>query len=320
MTAMNGIDRPGSSHLDGQLLELLLAVAEEGSVTRAALRLGLTQSAVSHGLDRLRAIVGDALFVRCGRGIAATPRAEALVPRARQLLDELRGFVTADGFDPARWHGTLTVAANDLQRDLLLPATLRRLRTAAPGLALRVIPSGVPTPEMLRDGDCQIVISPRPPDAGDLIHKRLFDDRYVVFYDAAQRAAPSKLDDYLAADHVTVVYPGGRALDLDHLLAERGVARRFVASVPGFAAVAPFVRAGPWITTAPSLLRDGAMRGLAWCDPPLPCPALPMYLIWHARHQDDPMHRWVRVAIEHTAAESVRGASAPAQSSGSHGA
>ncbi len=305
---MNEIDRSAHAHIDQQLLELLVAVAEEGSVTRAALRLGIAQSAVSHGLDRLRAIVGDALFVRSGRGIVATARAEALVPRARVLLDEMRHFVTADGFDPAHWHGTLTVAANDLQRDLLLPAVLRKLRASAPALALHVIPSGVPTPEMLRDGDCQIVISPRPPDAADLVHKRLFEDRYVVFYDASQRTEPRTLDDYLAAGHVSVVYHPRRALDLDQALDERGVARRFVASVPGFSAVAPFIRGSDWLATAPWLLRDASMRGLAWCEPPLPCPALPMFLIWHLRDHADPMHRWVRAAIEQTAAAAVHAA------------
>jgi DNA-binding transcriptional LysR family regulator len=302
---MNEIDRLDHADLDGHLLQLLLAVAEERSVTRAAQRLGLTQSAVSHGLERLRAIVGDALFVRSGRGIVATARAEALVPRARLLLDELRRFVTAEGFEPERYRGILTIAANDLQRDLLLPALLRRLRREAPGLTLRVIPSGVPTPEMLRDGDCQLVISPRPPEAGDLVHKRLFDDRYVVFYDPAQRAAPTTIDDYLAADHVTVVYEPRRALDLDRAFADRGVSRRIVASVPGFAGVPAFLRGSDALGTAPSLLREGVMRGLAWCNPPLPCPALPMYLIWHARDQADPMHRWVRSAIERCAAEAI---------------
>ena len=89
------------SDLDGHLLELLLAVHEEQSITRAALRLGVTQSAVSHLLDKLRAIVGDPLFVRAGRGIVATARADTLAQRARLLLEDLRGFVTAGGFDPA---------------------------------------------------------------------------------------------------------------------------------------------------------------------------------------------------------------------------
>ena len=286
------------SDLDGHLLQLLLAVVEEASVTRAAQRLDVTQSAVSHGLDKLRAIVGDPLFVRSGRGIVATARALQLVAPARQLLEQMQGFVTLGGFDPAGFKGQVTVAANDLQRDLLLPGMLQRLREQAPGLTLRVIPSGVPQAEMLRDGHCQLIISPRPPEVADLMQKRLFEDRYVVFFDAQVRQAPVDRAEYLAAEHVTVVYEPRRALDIDDALAQAGVQRRFVASVPGFAGVAAFVRGSDRLCTAPSLLHEHALRGLAWAEPPLPCPALPMYLIWHARHQADPLHRWLRQTLD----------------------
>ena len=174
--------------------------------------LGLTQSAVSHALDKLRALTGDALFVRSGRGIVATAQADALVPRARALLDELRAFSHAAGFDPTRWEGTITVAANDLQRDLLVPPLLARLQSQCPGVRLRVWPSQAPRPELLRDQGCDLVVTPRPPEAADLVQKRLFTDRYAVFYDPACRPAPAGLDDYLGADHVTVVYHPHRLL------------------------------------------------------------------------------------------------------------
>ncbi|MDE1948473.1 MAG: LysR family transcriptional regulator, partial [Burkholderiales bacterium] len=228
--------------------------------------------------------------------------------RARALLDDMRGFVTLGGFDPARFEATVPIAANDLQRELLLPGVLRRLREQAPGLTLRIIPSGVPEPEMLRDGQCQIVISPRPPQVADLMQKRLFEDRYAVFYDAAQRRAPADLAEYLAAEHVTVVYEPRRRLDLDQVLVERGVLRRFVVSVPGFAGVAAFVRHTPWLATAPALLRHTLMRDLAWAEPPLDCPPLPMYLVWHARHHADPMHRWLRQAVEEAVAPALAAA------------
>lgn len=301
--------------LDGQLLGLLVAVVEEGGVGRAALRLGVTSSAVSHLLDRLRAIVGDPLFVRSGRGVVPTARALALLPLARRLLQDLHDFAQAEAFDPARLRGELTVAAGDLQRDLLLPAVLARLRAQAPQLLLRVIPSDVPTPEMLRDGRCRLVISPRPPDAADLLHRRLFTDRYRVYFDATQRPAPASLDDYLGAEHVSVVYEPLRRLALDIDLAERGVQRRIIVTVPGFAGVAAFVRGSRLLATAPALLADGQLRGLAHVAPPLPCPALPMYAIWHLRHQADPQQRWLLQAVL-AAAQLAAPASAEAPSDG----
>jgi DNA-binding transcriptional LysR family regulator len=303
--------------LDGHLLALLLAVFEESSVTRAAQRLNVTQSAVSHLLDKLRAIVGDPLFVRSGRGIVPTARAEGLAARARLLLEDLRGFTTAGGFDPARLDATVTIAANDLQRDLLLPALLRRLRAQAPGLKLRVINSGVPTVEMLREGQCQLVISPRPPDAADVVQKRLFEDRYAVFYDPQQREAPRTLDDYLAAEHVTVVYEPRRALDFDRWLAESPCApRRIVASVPSFAAVSAFVQGGALLATLPSLLCAHQLRGLALAPLPMACPAMPMYLIWHVKHQAEPMHLWLRQEIDALVPRVLGGTGVPATAAG----
>ena len=286
------------SDLDARLLRLLVAVVETGSVTGAAHKLGVTQSAVSHLVGKLRQILGDALFVKSGRGIVATARAEALALRAREILRELERFAHAETFDPARWRTTFTIAANDLQRDALLPALVGRLRVDAPGVTLRIIPSDAPTPDMLREERCDLILSPRPPEGADIMQKRLFEDRYRVFYDGGRRAAPATRAEYLAADHVTVVYQPQRTLDLDAHLAARDVHRKFVVTVPGFAGVPAFLRGGDLIATAPSLLRFGAFQGLASAPPPIPCPGLPMFLIWSRREHDDAAHRWMRAEVE----------------------
>lgn len=280
--------------LDGHLLQLLVAVQEEQSVTRAAQRLGVTQSAVSHGLDRLRAITGDALFVRAGRGIVPTSKADLMAERARALLAGLQAFGTAAGFDPARLDQSFTLAANDLQRDLLLPPLLRRLRRRAPGLSFRIVASGAPGPQMLREGPCQLIITPRPPDAADIVQQRLFEDRYAVYYDAARRAAPATLAQYLAADHVSVAYDPGRTLDIDQWLLAQGVQRRMAATVPGFAALGALLRGGDWIATAPARLAGLSLHALATAPVPIATPPLPMYMVWHRRAQGDPVHAWIR--------------------------
>ena len=286
------------SDLDARLLQLLVTVVDTGSITGAAVRLGVTQSAVSHLLDKLRAIIGDPLFVKSGRGIVATARAEELALQARGLLRQLQQFAQSGEFDPSRWRTTLTIAANDFQRDLLLPALAARLRQAAPGVALRIIPSAVPRLDMLRSDDCQLVISPRPPEGSDIVQKRLFEDSYRVFYDPAVRGAPQSEADYLAADHATVVYEPRRSLDLDQHLIAQGMARRFRVMVPSFSALPPFVRGTGLLVTAPGLLARHALQGLASCPPPVPCPPLPMYLIWHARYRQDAAHRWLREQLE----------------------
>lgn len=288
--------------LDARLLRTLVAVIDAGSVTGAAQQLGVTQSAVSHGLDRLRAITGDALFVKAGRGIAPTAHAQALAVQARELLERLQAFARHGAFDPARWQATFTIAANDFQRDVLLPPLAARLRAQAPGVRLRLLASDVPTLEHLRDGRCALVISPRPPDGADVRQKRLFDDRYRVFYDSAARAAPATRAAYLAAEHATVVHAPNRPLALDAALEQRGVVRRFAVLLPGFASLPAFLRGSPLLATVPGRLGDGLLRGFASVPVPVPCPAIAMYMLWHQRHQHDPAHAWMRQQIGEAAA------------------
>lgn len=286
------------SNLDGRLLRLLVTVVDTGSATAAAQRLGTTQSAVSHLLDKLRGITQDPLFTRSGRGIVATARARVLAERARDLLTQMEHFVDADTFDPAHWRSTFTIAANDFQREVLLPSLMQRLREHAPNLVLRVIPSDVPNADMLRQQQCQLIISPRPPEGSDVMQQRLFTDRYRVFYDPHVRSAPASRKDYLSAEHISVLYSPQRMLDLDRVLQDKGIARRFRVLVPGFAGLPSFIRGTDLLATAPGLLREHLMRDLAHAEVPVPCPSLPMYMVWHQRDQQDQAHRWLREQLQ----------------------
>jgi DNA-binding transcriptional LysR family regulator len=285
-------------NLDGHLLKLLVTVIEQGSVTGAANALGVTQSAVSHQIDRLRALAGDALFVKSGRGIVPTARAETLAVQARELLERIQGFGVKQGFEPAALDRCFSIAANDLQRDLLLPALLQQIQTIAPRVSLRVLPSDVPSADMLRDKDCELVISPRPPDATDIVHQRLFSDSYRVFYDPRVRKPPRTLKHYLDAEHVAVVHANQRRLDLDETLERLKLRRKFAVTVSSFGGVPGFITGTARIATLPGLLRQGLLRGMADAPVPIDAPTMPMYAIWHLRHQQDPAHVWLRAQLQ----------------------
>ena len=294
--------------LDGHALRLFLAVLEEGSVSRAAGRLGLTQSAVSHALTKLRAILSDPLFVKSGRGIVATAHAQALADPARRLLATLKDFSRAAAFDARATDLALTVAANDLQRDLVLPGLLAALQQTFASARLRIVPSDQPTPDMLREERCDLVISPFPPEGVDILQKRLFSAEYVCFYDAAARPVPADAAAYFAADHVTVVYTTRVGLAFDRAMEAAGHARRFVVSVPNFAGVPAFLRGTARLATLPSGLSASVMRGFA--SVPLPVriesATFAMYMAWHRRHALDPAHTLVRNLLAREAAKLAR--------------
>jgi len=293
--------------LDGHALELFLAVLEEGSVTSAATRLGLTQSAVSHGLNKLRRIAGDPLFAKSGRGIVATAHAQALAEKARALIDEMRSFAGGVTFTPASAQLSLTIAANDFQRDLLLPRFFGHVAAQVKNLDLRVIPSQSPSPAMLRENRCDLLITPLPPSGIDIVQKRLLSDHYVCYYDPKTRTAPSSRGAYLAARHVTVVYTDNERLDFDRRLAANGFHRDIAISVPSFSGVPSFLRGTQMLACMPSLLASGVMRGFAHAPIPLASRTrtlaeLPMFMVWHQRYQKDPAHRWIRSQLETVAA------------------
>lgn len=293
--------------LDGHALELFLAVLEEGSVTAAATRLGLTQSAVSHALNKLRRISGDPLFAKSGRGIVATAHAQALAARARALIDDMRSFAGGVSFDPVSAQLSLTIAANDFQRDLLLPHFFMHITSRVKGLNLRVIPSQSPSPAMLREDRCDLLITPLPPSGVDIVQKRLLSDHYVCYYDANARDAPAGRAAYLAARHVTVVYTDNERLDFDRRLAANGFQRDIAISVPSFSGVPSFLRGSQMLASMPSLLASGIMRGFDQVPIPLASRTrtlaeLPMFMVWHQRYQKDPAHRWIRAQLETVAA------------------
>lgn len=302
--------------LDGHALRLFLAVLDTGSVTAAADELGVTQSAVSHALQKLRAIVRDPLFVKSGRGIVATAHAQSLAARARDLLANMQDFSRGARFDPATADVSLVVAANDLQRDLLLPGFSRALEREVKSLALRVIPSDAPSADILRDNVCDLLITPFPPDGADILQRNLFRDEYVCYYDANCRAAPRSRENYLAARHVTVVYPDRTRLAFDTAMEKAGMSRDFAVSVASFSGVAAFLRGTDRLATLPRLLGPGFMRDFAIA----PIPGRPkksgeradisMSLVWRRRDAVDPAMTFVRNLMVRHAAAAVRAARA----------
>jgi len=288
--------------LDGRALALLVAVYEEGSVTRAAPRLGLSPSAVSHALDRLRTILGDALFVREGRGITPTAHMVEIVDQARALLVALEQLGKRADFDPSVVEGEFVIAANDYQRDLLLPAFFRIVRRDMPGLDLRVIFSGFANIDLLRKRQCDLVLTPDPPDGTEFMQRPILEDHYACFFDPAT-PPPLDLDDYMTRPHGKVVFTADEISHLDRVLLPTHGERRVVLKVASFAAIASMLPGTDIIATLPSRLGQTTLIHLASC--PCPAPTLPLllHLVWHRRDHERPLSRHMRAMIRDVAAQ-----------------
>jgi DNA-binding transcriptional LysR family regulator len=212
----------------------------------------------------------------------------------QKLLDSLQHFSHGSAFEPHELKLQWTIAANDLQRDLLLPRLAKRLNKEAPGVSLKIISSGVPSLQLLRDRDCQLAITPRPPEGSDIYQKRIFEDQYVVFYDANSRNPPSTKEDYLGAKHISVDYDVPRPLAIDEYLNGMGIKRDFQVLVPSFAGISAFMKGSQLLATLPSLLGAHLLNNMAQCAPPFKCPKMAMYMCWHKKYSSDPVQQWLR--------------------------
>lgn len=299
LPSMNLID---TFNLDLRALHTFIAVLDEGSVSRAAVKLGVSQSAVSHTLDRLRNALGDPLFVKSGRGITPTRYAVQAGSHVRQILDDIHSLASGPPFTPETTEFTFTVAANDYERDLLLPSLMQRLRQQAPGIMLQCISSGIPSADMLRKDICDLILSPHAPEATDIMQRGLMGDRMVVYYDPEQREAPETVADYLQADHIALAFANGEKPALEAGLAAHGLTRRNVITVSSFSGLPEFLRGSDMLVTAPERMSKHLLRGFASVPLPFSFKPFTLLMVWHRRNQNDPAHRWLRNQVNAVAA------------------
>jgi DNA-binding transcriptional LysR family regulator len=292
--------------MDPSLLPLLDALLELRNVTRAAKRVGLTQSAASHALARLREQLADPLLVRAGGGMALTPRARELVEPVRRAVQALEAVATdTPAFDPRRARRTFAIATGDYQGMTILPALYKRLAKAAPGVDLRILQLASGIEDLLETEALDLVLSlSSPATRPGLYRQRLFEEPYTcVVRDGhpAQRALT--LEAFCALGHVLVAPRGQRGV-VDHALAERGASRRVTVVVPGFGVAGHLVAGSDLVLTTPERVARALARTLPLriVPPPLPVPPAVCWQQWHERTHRDPGHVWLRALVAEVSA------------------
>ena len=295
--------------IDLNLLIAFEAIVAEASVSRAARRLHLSQSAMSHSLMRLRDAFGDPILVRQGRRMEATPRALAALPEVRSVLARVgRLFAHGGRFDPALVDRILHIGASDFAAAALLPDVVRRVRADAPSLRLRILHAGrVDAPVMLRSGQLDLALGVFNNLTADLCSSPLLEDRYRCAMAADSPAvAPETEEDYLAREHVNVLVQGDVLGLIDEALARRGKSRIIPITVAHFSSALALLPGTDLIYTGPAGLfrMYSATSGLSLFAPPVALPAFPTQMAWSARSDQDEGLRWLRDCFTACAADS----------------
>ena len=308
-----GIDTVNLGRIDLNLLVHLDALLKERSVTRAAARVGIGQSAMSHNLARLRELFGDELLTRGSEGMRLTPRAVALLEPARTMLAQVEALVSRDqAFDPATAVRTFRFGLPDSMEILIMPALLARMREVAPGIHLRLY--NFDASRLLDDLDADemdLAIGYEAFQPGQFHHKRrkLFTETYLCMFNAEKTgvAPPISLEDFVRLPHVLTSLRPGRSVRgiVDDALEKLGLRRSIALTTPRFLTVPSLVARAPVIVTMQARLarRFAAEFGLSLSPLPVELREVTVSLLWHASYDNDPAHTWLREQVAQLAAE-----------------
>jgi DNA-binding transcriptional LysR family regulator len=298
--------------IDLNLLTALDVLLTERSVTAAARRLGLSVSATSRTLARLRSTTGDPLLVQAGRSLVPTPYAEQLAERVHAATQEARAVLAPamDHMDPAFLERTFTIRANEGFVALFAAALVASITEAAPRIRLRFAPKPDKEAAPLRDGRIDLEIGTTGASAPEMRSQLIFRDRFVgaVRLRHPILKGPMTPQRYAACGHVVTSRRGESAGPVDHALHELGLRRDIVVIVPGFVDALNIARRSDLIALVPrSSIPDGDVisQGLKGFELPVATPDLAISVMWHPRLDADAGHRWLRqkvVATCHAAA------------------
>jgi DNA-binding transcriptional LysR family regulator len=289
--------------IDLNLLVLFDALAAEQSVTRAARRIGVTQPSASKGLDRLRHLFKDDLFVRTARGMRPTPRATELSGPVSHALTTVRDVVAhAQPFKAAEAKGVIRIAMSDAAEFVLLPQLVARLAQKAPGVDLRARPLDKDIAfEHLDAGKLDYIVG-----VFDELPKRyeslpLWEERFLCIANSGSLPPNGRmsLDLYANMPHILVSLRDDALGAVDEALAKTGRKRRIAATLGRFMVVPFVVHASNCVATMPSRMARAvaASTGCVVFDPPVPMKPWQETLIWHRANDRSPLLSWFRTIV-----------------------
>jgi DNA-binding transcriptional LysR family regulator len=303
------IDHIDLARLDLNLLVALDALLQERSVTRAAARIGIGQSAMSASLARLRRLFDDELLTRAPDGMRPTPRALALAEPLRGVLRGVQELVHQEGsFDPKTLERTFTVSLPDSLEILLGPRLIAYLRATAP--RIRLLLRSVEAVRILDELDADRVdLALGFFNRGQVHHKQrlLYRDSYVVLFNAdlVGLEAPIGLEDYLRFPHVLTSLRETAHGVVDDALALIGRSRMLAVTTPRFLVVPFLVQSAPVLATmhARLAIAFAGSLGLSVSPVPVTLDDVSVSMLWHASYDRDPAHRWLRDLLVRLAGE-----------------
>ncbi|WP_167480619.1 LysR family transcriptional regulator [Mesorhizobium waimense] len=289
---------------DINLLVVFDAVWDVRSVTKAGVRLHLTQPAVSHALGRLRVLLGDPLFIRGQGELMPTARAVELAAAVKDVLRAVEKAVGPPRFDPQKTTRTFTLGGSEFTSITLLPLLGLALHRDAPHAALRLRMIDSAVLDLLTEDQLDLVFWATEPPGDLILSAELFRESHLVLVGAQHPLAADKdrrtisLEDYLAFPHLRVNFTTTAPSLIDNALASIAERRSIAFETPYIAATLSIIRSSTLIMTVPSRLANAfGDEGLVFFPVPFPVPELVYRIIWHQKNDKDLGLIWLRQKV-----------------------
>lgn len=290
---------------DLNLLPVLVRIHDSGSVSGAATQLGLSQSAVSAALAKLRLKYGDPLFHRVGHGMQPTARMRALIEPVREALSRLDGTLTAEQeFNPRTTEHTFAFAMSDLGEMVFMPKIVRRIRQLAPRASVRSVAATAAQIERgLESGEIDLAVGYFPDlREKSFMEKHLFYHHFVCLLRANHpiTATTLSLSQFLSVEHA-VVYGAGRTYEIfERYLRSKKIHRHVVLETPHFMSIPFVISQSDLIVTVPHAVGIFVKRvhmNIRIAQPPVRTPRIDLKMHWHLNFQRDAKNRWLRERV-----------------------
>ena len=288
--------------LDLNLLVALNALLEEKQVTRAAERINLSQPAMSRALARLRIMFKDPLLVKDAKGMGLTARADELYLPLQNILQEITDIVSPPSIEPALMQGEIVIAARDNVLVTILPKVIQIITNEAPELKLRIVPFVGEDLSPLEHYKVDFVLSATDSESASLHRTTIYKEGFICLTSSKYANARHKitLEQYLSMKHCLVTISGFGMGVVDEYLAQKGLKRNIVVRIPLFLAAGFIVAESDLIVTLPQRMGQlfSQLPQITLIEPPIQLPHFPIYLYWHRRNQNNPIHQWIRKIIK----------------------
>lgn len=284
-------------HADLNLLTVLDALLEEGSVMGAAERLHLSSPAVSRTLGRIRKVTGDDILVRTGHTMTPTPYALGIADEVHRLVRQANAVLAPSReLDLAELERTFTIQCHDALASSVVPALIGRIAERAPGVRLRVLAEHSADTDDLRHGRVDLELGGGTPELPEFRSETLGTDPLAVVMRSGHPCTELDLRAYAAYPHVVVSRRGRLTAPIDDLLAAEGLRRKVIATVATVHSAVQIAAASDALVTTTAILCRPLTEAFGLITRPLPAesPEAPINCNWHQRYDSDLAHAWLR--------------------------